>query len=404
MKRIAAIMLIMFAVAAVAGCAGKKDEEDNNLSIQQIQEQEGKPVKVVIAKSMLLPVTITMSGTVEAPDEVNVTPKVGGEIIAIYKDKGESVRKGEALLQIEKKDYELGYRRAKAAYEQAKNGLEMAITGARSEELVQVKAKKEYDCKNFQRLKDLYDKGVAAKQQLDGAETACIASRKSLEMAVTGARPEQIKVIEAQVEQARAAMDSAKLMLDRTTVVSPVDGVISYKFAVLGQGAGTRDAIFQILKSGPKKVVFTVNEADQNRIKTGDIITFTTDAVENTEFKAKITYVSNHVRKMTREAEVEAVIIDEPVELSPGSFVEGRIMLGTKNEFAVPYKALLDNRYLITVVGETAKQKLCNGTQRVSDFVVITDGCIVPGDMVVIEGQSILEEGDKVSIEATQDY
>lgn len=405
MKRTAAAILILFtAAAAITGCAGKKDEEESSMSIQQIQEEEGKPVEVVTAKHLELPVTITMSGTVEAPDEVNVTPKVGGEIVAIYKDKGDSVRKGEALLQIEKKDYEIGYRQAKAAYEQAKNGLEMARKGARDEQLVQAQAKEEYDCKNYQRLKDLYEKGVSPMQQLDGAETACIASKKALEMAVTGARPEEIKVLEAQVEQAKAAMDSTKLMLERTTVTSPVDGVISYKFAVLGQGAGVKDATFQILKSGPKKISFTINEADHHRVKTGDIVTFTTAAGEDNVFKAEITYVSNHVRKMTREAEIEAVVIEEPVRLAHGSFVEGTIKLGTTDRFAVPYKALIENRYLMTVEEDAAVQNLCNNTHRVSDFVVITDGCVEPGDKVVVEGQSILNEGDRVQIKKTVEY
>ncbi|MCK5844309.1 MAG: HlyD family efflux transporter periplasmic adaptor subunit, partial [Victivallales bacterium] len=145
-------------------------------------------------------------------------------------------------------------------------------------------------------------------------------------------------------------------------------------------------------------------EADLMRVKKGYEVTFKTAGASDARFKAEITYVSNHVRKMTREAEVEALVTNEPVKLAHGMFVEGEIILGTIEAFAVPYKALMDNRYLMLSVNEKAVRKMCENTERASDFVIITDGCIKPGDLVIVEGQSIIEEGNKIKIVGTSQY
>jgi len=412
-----AVAVCLITLLIAAGCSGKKEEESEQ-SIAKIREKEGIPVRVVEAGVKKLDKKVQLSGTVEAPDEVHLTPEVGGEVVAIYKDKGDSVRKGEPLVQIKKTDYELGYKQAKAAYEAAVQQLTMAKTGARSEELQQAKnmldqAQAQYDMvkKSYNRVKELYDQGVASKQDLDRIEAQLIASEKqfdsakeTLSMAKTGARPEEIKMLEAQVERAQAARDSAKLMLDRTTVRSTVDGVISYRFFKFGESIGTNHAIYQILSAGQKKISFTINERNLHEVKEGDTVDFRAPSIPGKQFKAKVTYVSRFVRKMTREAELEAVVTEEPVPLAHGMFVEGEVILPDVEAFVIPYKALIENRYVLVVENDKGYVRDCHDTERTGEYVIIRDDCIKPGELVVAEGQGILEDGMKVNVLEKIDY
>ena len=408
--------LVLVAGLLAGGCAKKKQEAA--VSIADIRKETGMPVKVVVAKNKLLADRIKVSGTVEAPDEIHMTPEVGGQVVAVYVDKGDRVGKGQVLLQIKKTDYELGVRQARAAFEMAMQQLEMAQTGARPEELEQAKnmadqAEAAYNVvkKNYDRVKELYDKGVAARQQLDAVEAELIATQKQfdsakegLQMARTGARMEQVKMLEAQVAQAKAAKETAELMLERTTVRSTVDGVISYRFCKVGEGVGPNNPIFQILKSGEKKITFTINESDLGRVKEGDRVTFEATGIQNGAFEAEVTYVSRFVRKMTREAELEATLTKEPVPLSHGMFVEGYVVLPDVEMFVIPYKALMENRYVTVVKGSEGSIRECDRIARVGQFVEIKDGCVKPGELVVVEGQGIMEDKMKVDVKETVEY
>lgn len=418
MKRLAiAAMVLVFAAAALgAGCAKKKQEAA--VSIADMRKDTGMPVKVVVAANKLLADRIKVSGTVEAPDEIHLTPEVGGQVVAVYVDKGDRIGKGQPLLQIKKDDYDLGVRQARAAFEMATQQLEMAKTGARPEELEQAKnmadqAEAGYNMarKDYDRVKELYEKGVASRQQLDGVEAQLISVQKQfdsakegLQMAKSGARSEQIKLLEAQAQQAKAAKESAELMLERTTVRSTVDGVVSYRFCKVGESVGPNNPIFQILKAGDKKIAFTINESDLSRVSEGDRVVFEATGIQNGEFEAEVTYVSRFVRKMTREAELEAKVTKEPVPLSHGMFVEGYVVLPDTEMFVIPHKALMENKYVTIVEGDEGFIRECNKIVRVGQYVQIRDDCVKPGELVVVEGQGIMEDKMKVKVKETLEY
>jgi len=418
MRRIIAVMVcIMCAATALSGCALLK-KKDVTVSTAEVREAEGTPVKIAKARSLMLASSIPLTGTVESPDEINLTPRVGGEVVAIYKDKGDYVRKGEPLLQIDTQDYMLGLRQAEAAHEMAKQNLAMARAGARPEELVQAQnmlaqaeAGFNVASKTYTRMKELYDKGVISKQELDGVEAQYISAdkqydnaKKQLEMAQTGARAEQVKMLEAQLRQAAVAVDNVKLALERATVKSPVDGVISYRMCKVGESTGPQEAVFQILKKGEKKISFTINEADLKKINEGDEVKFRAAGIPGVEYGARISYISRFVRKMTREAEGEAIIVDESKPLSHGMFVEGNIILPEQELFAIPFKSLVENSRVTVVEGDKAVIRKCSGAKRILDYVQITDECVKPGDMILIEGQGIVKDGQKVKILETLEY
>ncbi len=418
MKRtIALIAGFAFLICLGSGCAVFKDKE-KTLSTSEVRKLEGIPVKVAESHKKELSNLVHITGTILMPEEVNITPQVGGKVIALYKDKGDYVKKGQALLQIEKDDYEIGLRQAEAALKMAQENLRMARTGARPEELdqannmvAQAEANFNVISKTYGRMKELYEKGVISKQDLDGTEAQYIAAeknydsaKKSLEVAQTGAREEQIKILEAQEAQAKAAVDNVKLQLERTEVKSPVSGVISYRMAKEGEMIGSSNAIFQILTDGNKKISFTVNENDIHNVKNGQIVEFRATGIPNKVFKAEVSYVSKFVRKMTREAEGEAVVIGDSDELSHGMFVEGEISLDKDFLFAIPFKSLVQNKFVYLVKDGLVETVECNRTKRIGDFVLILDNCFQEGDTIVIEGQGLANSGDKVDIIETLEY
>ena len=418
MKRFVYTAAALLLAATIGSGCSRDETQEKDVSIAEIRKEQGYPVKVVEAETKMLDEEVHLSGTVEVPDEVYMTPEVGGEVIAVYKDKGDHVKKGEPMLQIKKDDYELGYRQARAAYQAAEQQLEMASSGARSEELEQARnmldqAQAGYEVmkKNYNRVKELYEKGVTSKQELDNIEVQLVSAEKQFEnakeqlsMAKTGGRPEEIKMLEAQVERAKAAMEQAELMLERTTVKSTVSGVIAYRMFKLGESVGTNNPIYNILVDGPKKITFTVNEKYLQDVKKGNRVIFNATGIEDTRFEAEVVYISRFVRKQTREAELEAVVTKEPVELSHGMFVEGKIILPDIEAFVIPYKALRQNKFVLVIEDGKGSVRECGDTERIGDYIEIKDDCVKPGELVVAQGQGILEDGMKVEIKETMEY
>ena len=176
---------------------------------------------------------------------MKVSPKVGGEVVELYIEEGQRVKKGDKLALLDPAKYAFEYRRLKAQAEQAKAEWEKVKNGGREEE------KKQYEenvregeerCSQLRsELRRLLQAGSGATEQdrdnkrsdLQQAEFKVSQIRQMKSMMRSG-RPEEIEKARATYEQAVAQMDNAKYDLDSTLVTAPVTGIILIKNAEVG--------------------------------------------------------------------------------------------------------------------------------------------------------------------------
>jgi HlyD family secretion protein len=191
MKRalIAAVVLIGLAVVVWASLRGP--------------DRKGRPVEVEVAGRRDVVARVKATATVNPKRKVEVQSKVIGEIVSVPVVEGETVKAGQVVLEIEKALYQAARDQGKAALEQASVNLE------------RTRAELANEVMNLERVSRLVGEGVLSQEALDRArlahETAEIAVRAQLEA----------------IEQARSAYRRAVEDLERTTIRSPMDGVVT---------------------------------------------------------------------------------------------------------------------------------------------------------------------------------
>lgn len=309
------------------------------------------------------------------------------------------------------------------------NAIESGISAAQAG-LGAAKAANEYDNWNLQRMENLYKAGVVSEQQIEGVRTQEKASARQVEnlerqidnlraqkksaqkqqeaaeiqceIADEGPKDLEVKAADAQLAQARAALAGANTALGRTTVNAEVAGTVSFRMAKKGQIIGPGAPAFQIIRDGEKKISIMVSQEDLPFVKTGQEVAFGSTSRPGRRFTATITYVAPFVIASNREAMVEAIIDegqDGIIEIRHGMFVEGDIILESEEMLAVPYKSILENEIIwIADKDNKAEKRICREHIRLDDYIIIKDGCVKPGDAVVVKGQNLLAENSRVKI------
>jgi HlyD family secretion protein len=152
----------------------------------------------------------TISGTVEAK-EMDVASKIPGKIVKLAIEEGKDVKKGDILLEVDKKDLEIKRLQAQAAVKGAKAQLDKAVGGARSQQIAQAKAavdQAEAQVKllenKYNRLYPLYEAEALPLDQLEEVETKLEVARlqaqqahEQLGLVLEGAQAEDIQALES---------------------------------------------------------------------------------------------------------------------------------------------------------------------------------------------------------------
>lgn len=195
------------------------------------------------------PVVLTAGGYVVAHHKIQVSSKVVGKVAWVGVEKGDRVKEGQILVQLEDSEYQAQLRQAQANLEVGKARLKELEAGSRPQEIDAARAAMEQAEANFRnaevnlkRVEDLARHNISSQQQLDNARTQYEVSkaqlesaRKSYELVKIGPRVEQIEYARAQLAQARAAVDYAQTMLGATRIRAPVTGTILERLVEKGE-------------------------------------------------------------------------------------------------------------------------------------------------------------------------
>ncbi|MDR1939129.1 MAG: efflux RND transporter periplasmic adaptor subunit [Tannerellaceae bacterium] len=255
---------------------------------------------------LLTPPDDYVMGQAEAT-QVRISGKLPGRIAAYYYGEGDKVRKGDTLVFIDTPEIHAKLMQAEAARAAAEAQSAKAIAGTRSQEVTGAyemwqKAKAGLDIaqKSFQRVQNLYDKGVVPAQKRDEAEAnykAMEATEKAAksqyDMAKAGARAEDKKAAAALVSQASGAVAEVEAYMEESILLSPIDGEVSERFPQLGELVGTGAPIMNITDLDDVWVTFSVREELLNSMKTGTEIKAFVPALDNRQVVLKVYYMKD---------------------------------------------------------------------------------------------------------------
>ncbi|MDB5150170.1 MAG: efflux transporter periplasmic adaptor subunit [Mucilaginibacter sp.] len=232
--------------------------------------------------------TVSASGKIKPHVEVKISPEVSGEVVELPIKEGDVVKKGQLLCKIRPDILKSGYDRAIASYNTQK-----ASVGNSSQMLKQAEATYINQVGIYKRSKELFDKKVLTVSEFENAKAAYEGAKASFEAAKQNVVGSQYGLAQSQ-----ASVKEAQDNLAKTTIYSPVDGVVSKLSIekgerVLGtqQFAGTE--IMTISDLSKMDVNVDVNENDINRISLGDSSKIEVDAFLGKKFTGVVTEIGS---------------------------------------------------------------------------------------------------------------
>ena len=295
----------------------------------------GKPTGVEVLVSKSGPVTIvekvSASGKVQPETEVKISPDVSGEIIELYVQEGDSVRKGQLLLRIRPDNYQ-----AQVNVQNAQVGTQRANVGQAQARLQQLIASAKQTELTYRRNASLYKQKVISQADYEASQAAYNASQEEINSA-----RQQIRASQSTVSAASASLEEARKNLNKTTIYAPVSGTVSKLNVKKGervvgttQMAGTE--IMRIANLNNMEVRVNVNENDVNNENIGDSVEVEVDAYTSRDekFRGLVTNIANTAKDaLTAEAVTE---FEVRIRLLPESYKH--LLRTVRGKTLVPFR------------------------------------------------------------------
>ncbi|MEO6779007.1 MAG: efflux RND transporter periplasmic adaptor subunit [Gemmatimonadaceae bacterium] len=281
-------------------------------------------VKIEPVGTRDLVASVTASGQVASHTKVDVASDVSGRITRLAVKEGDIVKKGQFLLEIDPSQY------------QAAVGRNVAAVASSRAQVEQARATLAQAQSTYQRTADLQKRNptLVSADQVDQLRTAVKVNQALVDNATHG------------VAQAEAALRDAQSSLNKTTLVSPIDGQVTRLNVEQGetaiQGTLNKDAatLLTVSDMSNLETKVKVNETDVAHVKVGDSAMVQIDAFPDTTFRGQVTEISNSSLVAATSAQSQA---DQAVDY----YVTVRLLNPppqTRPDFSATAKIITDTR------------------------------------------------------------
>jgi HlyD family secretion protein len=225
---------------------------------------------------------------------------------------------------------------AQAAVNTAKANLTNAQNSTRPEQIAQAEASvesasKTYETakKNYNRVQALVDSGAATEQELDSisqslasASSAYKTAQEQLNMLKNGQTKYSIDVFKAQVNQAEAALNTAKTALSNTVITAPISGTVSARNINVGDTVSPGVSIISIVNPTNLFINAYAPLDIVNQLSVGKSVNIKVSEIPDKEFHGKISVINSQVNSQSRDVLVKVTFTDKSSDLKPGMFAE----------------------------------------------------------------------------------
>jgi len=416
------VVLVLIAVAAIVAYALMR-EPAVAATVDVI-----KPRVESASESAVLVAT----GYVIAHHKTQVGAKIMGRVAWIGVEKGDRVRRGQVVVRLEDREYRAQHEQMRAAYEAAQARLAELERGSRPEEVDRAKAELERaeaqlrtDEAQLRRIESLVRQGVTAAQSLDEARGRYDSSRatvaalsKTYELIRQGPRREQIDTARSEMQQAKAAMDYARIILDSTEIRVPIDGTILERNVEQGEmvttsfvgDRGAKSFVVTLADLNDIQVELDITQNDFNRIHSNQPCIAVTDAYPDREYKCVVDEISPEANRQKATVQVKVKLLEPDEFIRPEmnarvTFLEPESQSkrdADESQFhIVPKRAILDReggKSVFVVTDGIVQVKPVTVQKEVGADVFISAGLLGTEFIIVGEQLSQLKAGDRVAV------
>jgi multidrug efflux pump subunit AcrA (membrane-fusion protein) len=372
---------------------------------KKAEEEEGPVVTVDVAPVL----SSQISRVVRAPavlypqQQAAIVPKITAPIKKVYVERGEKVKAGQLLVELENSDLASAARESQAAYQAAEATYETTARATVPEDLQKAEldvqsARTAMDAAQaaFENRERLFQEGAIAQKDVNDARVAATQARTQYETAqkrfsdLRGFGNEQaLKAATAQRDQAKARMDAAEAQLSFSRITSPISGVVTDRPLYAGETPQAGAPVVTVMDLSQVIARAHISPSEASELKVGDEANII--GSDNVPIAGKITTISPALDAANTTLEVWVQATNPGATLKPGSSVRVELIAKTvQNTLVIPQPALITSGSGATSVividpqNKPHKTTVMTGI-RDSGMVQITDG-LESGQRVVTTG------------------
>lgn len=235
--------------------------------------------------------TLILQGEVDTKT-VDLSSKVVGRVLKINVEKGDSVKKGDVLIELDTPEINAKAEQADAMLALAMAQQAKVNNGTREEQIGMAKANFDVAKKTYDRMNRLHKEGVIPTQKLDEATAKYQAAKEQYTMLVNGAQNEDKLSAAANVKRARGANAEVSSYLKENKIVAPIDGIVTEITVEEGELVGAGSPIVTIVDNSDCWVTFNLREDLLSKVKNGTELDVNIPAVGDKPVKVKVNYIS----------------------------------------------------------------------------------------------------------------
>ena len=357
----APLLFLLIINAGAAACSGRTEAEATIATEQKI------PVRTSTVETRDLTETLTLTGSLQPRAQVPVVAEVAARLMRVLNDEGDRVAQGAVIAVLDDSDLRLARDRAKAMLDVAEaNRAHTRVEEERAGSLLKTG-------------------GITDKDRLS-AQVA-------------------VQLAEASHAQARTELAIAEQQLARTQVRAPLSGRIAKRTADAGTMLAIGSPIFDIVDDAVFEFRASVASSDLARVRVGEAVTVTVDALPGFSVKGQVTRIVPIVDPRSRSFEVVVRIPGQP-QLVSGLFARANIHVrDVPGGLTVPPAALVRDgadptraQVFVVTDGKAERRDVTVGIER-PDAVQVTSG-VQAGDVVVVDPPAALGPGTAVEVQA----
>lgn len=282
-KRLKWILIIAAVLVVILLVRWQMNKSDNGIKVTAEKVQSRTIIE-----------TVNAPGKVYPEVEVKISPDISGEVTELNVEEGDSVRKGQVLAKIYADIYSSQRDEAQARVIQSQ-----ATVANSQAALAAIKAQLDQARAAYNRNKDLYEEKVISKAELEQYETQFKATQSQYNAAL-----QNIRSLQAGTQSSRTSLEAANKNLGRTTLTSPMNGVISSLTVkkgerVAGNSFNVGTEMMRVADLSVMEVRVDVGENDIVKVNIGDSADVEIEAYNNRKFKGVVTQIASSTTRTT---------------------------------------------------------------------------------------------------------
>ncbi len=345
------MVLLFIFLAATMGILLYEKKQRLDYEKKHAVKEESQAVKVITmsVEPREFKDRINLPAVVESFENLWVKSEVSGQVVKILVNEGQHVEKGQMLLKLDDRDYQLRVESIEANYD-------LALL-------------------EYNRISTLAEKKIVAVTDLDKTNA-------------------QLKSLKSQLKEARLA-------LERTSIKAPISGRLNEIEAKVGDWLGVDKPVTEILQIGDVKVTVGIPESDVASVFDLDEADITIEALDNMSVKGKKIFLSRSPGTMARLYNLELALPNPDGRILPGMFARVEIVKKKfDNAFVIPLYAVIaqGNDKFVYVEKNGVVEKRVVELGLLSDWEIQVTKGLESGDHLIIVGHRVVEKGQKVDI------